>query len=626
MSEIPKVEASDSEDVVWALQTAETLAARGERTDAIVWLQRAARAASEAGHMTRASELSIRATQLAGAQEALAHRSLSAPPDIDVEIEVVASNPYRPSTKPPSSENEVSLSGGDVISLRPDDVELVDEGAPKAPPLPRELVAAPPLPSVKKAPPLPSKKAPPPPSATRAGPPRPDLPAQREPLATPIVDLGTLGLGGPAPSNSSEDSASEDVAGRKEVSFVTSVANISRSEPPPLPVAGVAASRTAVASAENVQDASSSSRLAVMPSTMPPLNIGQTGSELRRSTKPPSIVPPAETSPVDVAQVIANPDAGHEVDPEQTRSELDEHKRPTSIPAPLPKGPSAGLAEAASESVQAALAAPTLSPQLTEQFLEPPAASSEPRAAAPDFAEGIDLAAVEAFSDLPEEVRAAFGAQARILNCAPGDEVPFDALAFVVSGSVVVSASMVDVPAQLLHAGSTIRNQGSIEAALALKLVASDDGAKVACWGTSDLNAALESCPWVDDELRGRANATLGICGVTLGMLGERLDFELLSQVVTKLDVRVFEPGEEIVAQGARFGIGIVGLGDVQISSGETLSCGDLLFPDGVLSAAPTPARAVAGTTGAIVLIGTRGAAQELMATCPPLVEIFAGM
>jgi hypothetical protein len=529
----------------------------------------------------------------------------------------------------------VSLSGGDVISLRPDDVELVDEGAPKAPPLPRELVAAaaPPAPPFKKAPPPAPKKAPPPLPATRAaGPPRPDLPAQREPLATPIVDLGTLGLAGPASASvPSEDAPTEDAAGRKEVSFVTSVADISRSASPP-PIAGASRSSAASSSVDkNVQDASSSARLAVMPSTVPPLNfeqaiVAQVSAESRPSTKSPSIVPPAETSPVDLAQVSANSDGGGEIDTEEQRSDLDEHKRPTSIPAPLPKEQSAGLAEAASESVQAALAAPTLSPQLTEQLLEQPQLLEHSPVAAPGFAEGVDLAAVEAFSDLPEEVRAAFGARARVLTCAPGDEVPFDALAFVVSGSVIVSASMVDVPAQLLQAGSTIRNQGSIEAALALKLVASDEGANVACWGTSDLNAALESCPWVDDELRGRANATLGICGVTLGMLGERLDFELLSQVVAKLDVRVFEPGEEIVAQGARFGIGIVGLGDVLLSSGETLSCGDLLFPDGVLTAAPTPARAIAGTTGAIVLIGTRGVAQELMATCPPVVEIFAGM
>jgi hypothetical protein len=73
-------------------------------------------------------------------------------------------------------------------------------------------------------------------------------------------------------------------------------------------------------------------------------------------------------------------------------------------------------------------------------------------------------------------------------------------------------------------------------------------------------------------------------------------------------------------------GIAIVALGDVLIDNEASLSCGDLLFPEGVLSAAPARETVRAGASGALVLMGPRSVAQELMMTCPPLVEIFAGM
>ena len=48
MDGIPPSANSDTEDVVWALQTADALWKRNERGDAIVWLRRAAQAAGDA--------------------------------------------------------------------------------------------------------------------------------------------------------------------------------------------------------------------------------------------------------------------------------------------------------------------------------------------------------------------------------------------------------------------------------------------------------------------------------------------------------------------------------------------------------------------------------------------------
>ncbi|HVH48182.1 MAG TPA: hypothetical protein VM925_37875, partial [Labilithrix sp.] len=64
MLEIPPAKDTDAEDVVWGLQTADTLWKRGERIDALVWLRRAAQAAGDANDDDRALELARHAAEL----------------------------------------------------------------------------------------------------------------------------------------------------------------------------------------------------------------------------------------------------------------------------------------------------------------------------------------------------------------------------------------------------------------------------------------------------------------------------------------------------------------------------------------------------------------------------------
>jgi CRP-like cAMP-binding protein len=64
MEGIPPARASDNEDVIWALETAESLWKRNSRVDAIVWLRRAAQEAAEAGDDDRASSLMVEAATL----------------------------------------------------------------------------------------------------------------------------------------------------------------------------------------------------------------------------------------------------------------------------------------------------------------------------------------------------------------------------------------------------------------------------------------------------------------------------------------------------------------------------------------------------------------------------------
>ena len=62
--DLPKPSPDDDEDVVDWLSTAQALWARGERSDALVWLRRAAEAAAMAGQPFRASEIGMYVTAL----------------------------------------------------------------------------------------------------------------------------------------------------------------------------------------------------------------------------------------------------------------------------------------------------------------------------------------------------------------------------------------------------------------------------------------------------------------------------------------------------------------------------------------------------------------------------------
>jgi hypothetical protein len=86
MDGIPPARESDNEDVIWALDTAESLWKRNARVDAIVWVKRAAQEAAEAGDETRAAELVAEAASLTealgrtSAQLRAAARASVAPP------------------------------------------------------------------------------------------------------------------------------------------------------------------------------------------------------------------------------------------------------------------------------------------------------------------------------------------------------------------------------------------------------------------------------------------------------------------------------------------------------------------------------------------------------------------
>jgi CRP-like cAMP-binding protein len=177
-----------------------------------------------------------------------------------------------------------------------------------------------------------------------------------------------------------------------------------------------------------------------------------------------------------------------------------------------------------------------------------------------------------------------------------------------------------------------MRARGTIERVEPVRLVGAAESSRVATWDDEAVAEAFRACPWVEDELRSAGNRYQAEIGVTLGPLGERLDLALRASVLDRLELRALVEGEVFATRGKPIpGLLVVGAGELELlgeddaPTPDTLRAGDFLFPTEVLHASPAPATVRAGKGGALILFAARHLAQELLVTCPPLLEIFAG-
>ncbi len=245
---------------------------------------------------------------------------------------------------------------------------------------------------------------------------------------------------------------------------------------------------------------------------------------------------------------------------------------------------------------------------------------------------GLDLSGVEALADLPDDARDAFAQAATVHDLGREEEVSGFALALVIEGSVDLSATIVDASAQRLEAGAILRSRGTIGHAASLRLVTASERSKVAVWDEDAVTDAFRTCPWVEDELRAAGDRYQALVGATMGLLGERLDPSLRTSVTDRLRLLVLHEHEVFAEQGQPIpGLLVVGAGELELlgadgaPNGTTLRVGEFLFPNEVLRAAPAPETVRASEGGALILLADRAMAQELLVTCPPLLEIFAG-
>ena len=278
-------------------------------------------------------------------------------------------------------------------------------------------------------------------------------------------------------------------------------------------------------------------------------------------------------------------------------------------------------------------------PEPAEQAAEAPPAepieTETPAAATPKDAEPsigvVSLATVAGLQDLPPEAQAELAANARIETLDVDEEVSAFAVALVIEGWASIMPAIADVACAFAQAGDVVFTHGTLEDAVALRVVAGETDTRVAVWDRAALTHATADCPWVADELRLVADRFQALGGAAMGPLGDRLDDTLRQSVTDRCEVRTLMAGDEIVQQGKAVpGMFIVGGGTLELVNAEgerigELGPGEFLFASEVMTAAPAPAVARAGDGGALVLFAARHAAHELMLSVPPLLEILSG-
>jgi hypothetical protein len=232
---------------------------------------------------------------------------------------------------------------------------------------------------------------------------------------------------------------------------------------------------------------------------------------------------------------------------------------------------------------------------------------------------------------LTHEQKQALAKSATIETLADEEDVSIGCLALVLEGAGAVQAAVTDITAVAVKPGEFLYARSSIADTLSLRIVAEANPTVVALWDSS-ADDVIGRTPELALALKRASDRTQAIAGCTMGLVGERLDESLRALAIDQLEVRVLGPNEVIAAAGQPVpGMVIVGVGVVELDGdangeGDRLGPGDFLFATQVLGGGAAPATARAGAKGAIVLFGARAVAHELLVTCPPLLEVFAGM
>jgi hypothetical protein len=245
--------------------------------------------------------------------------------------------------------------------------------------------------------------------------------------------------------------------------------------------------------------------------------------------------------------------------------------------------------------------------------------------------DGIDLMEIPGLQDLPDDAALALARTARLVSLHRGEEVTSFGVALVTRGAVQLMPTVADAPCAHARKGEVLFTKGTLHTEVAVRAVGYDPGSRVAVFSQEALLEATSASPWVADELAEIADKYLAFAGAVLGPLGRSLDDMFRFMVLEKCTVKSKAPGAIIGQAGAPMdGMYILGGGTLELLnpdgsvSGE-LALGDFVFPETVLSAAPARQTIRAGKDGALVLFANRMGAHELLATCPPLIELLAG-
>ena len=163
LPEVPEAQPDDSEDVSWALSTAEAMWARGDHLEGIKWVRKAAEAASDTENDERALELAKAASELATLIARRSRASIGDGPGL--------AGGAPPEHVPPMSGQPASIQQPGSMqpgSMQPGSMQPGSAKPPSVAPNTSRMGNAPPIPPIPASAPLPSSSAPAAPGASGA--------------------------------------------------------------------------------------------------------------------------------------------------------------------------------------------------------------------------------------------------------------------------------------------------------------------------------------------------------------------------------------------------------------------------------------------------------------------------
>ncbi|AKT36594.1 cyclic nucleotide-binding domain-containing protein [Chondromyces crocatus] len=247
-----------------------------------------------------------------------------------------------------------------------------------------------------------------------------------------------------------------------------------------------------------------------------------------------------------------------------------------------------------------------------------------------DALTAADLANVDAFADLPEEMHEQLARATRVEQLTMDEEVAGFGVALVLAGEASVCTSIVDTPAIHATPHTLVPSRGTLTEGVPLRVVAGAEGARVAVWDQDTIDIALRTCPWVVDDLREVADRLQAFAGATIGPLGD-LDDDQLRHVLERLRVQLLKPGEVFLLSGHPVpGLAIIGAGTVELLEKDdepptaAARPGDILFASALLSGQQAPATARAAASGALLLIAEHRTLRSLFEEVPALIQLLS--
>ncbi|MEZ4233397.1 MAG: hypothetical protein R3B89_29725 [Polyangiaceae bacterium] len=658
--EIPEPRDDDDDDVAWALQTAAVQWNRQAHADTIVWLRRAEDFAKAAGALERAKQIDEVASRIADDMADLAASEeetdvitsapkLEAFDDVrpreslgEIEVDVVISEPTASPSPPAPPVNLATTQQSTYQSA-----EVAEARArPRAPSerKPDVTVSNRPPPPPRRPPPPPRTGAPPPPPRPAAPPPPPSA-TGLPPLPPPRVAAEAVSLDAEAIRDTAVEMDEEPEGNTAQVQ--RALERMRRDSSVDALLDSPASSRAAPVSASELIEASGVESLVESASPVSMSELIPDSTENDRPTPDfgqhhPSEAPVQDSptlrriraaTPTDVMPAARRPDAGIPGPPQDDPTEqMLSFERPTVVadipgsePPPVTLETEPPLAEPTERKLTAAEPASpsSLPPPVDERPTEVPLSGGlEPVVA------GVSLMEVQGLEDLPEDAQQELVQSAELVTLGQDEEISQFEVVLVTAGEVRVMPAVDDLVAATAGVGQVVFTTGSLEEGVALRATAGEAGATVAVWRKGAMERATADCPWVADELKLVADRFQSLAGAAMGLLGERLDEQLRSQVTDRLAVRRVLPEEVVVEEGSPVpGLFIVGAGRLEQVNGsevEELLPGDFVLPAQILSAGKAPATIRAGASGAVVLFGERMVAHELLMIVPPLLEILS--